>query len=134
MEKNAKARLPAEYDTLNMPDETSNYVPKLQAIKNIIANPRKFGITLPEVSNTPYFTTVKKDRDIAIEVAAKLAEMTVEEFNSMNSSFNRPIMLAEHKPTLLLPTNRVDIFTDTLKSYQGRLRSWDTYKSKKGES
>src|SRR3546814_16725541 len=60
--------------------------------------------------------------------------MTVEEFKSLNASFNRPIMLAEHKPTLLLPTNRVDIFNANLKAYQGRLSSWDTYKSKKGES
>ena len=36
-----------------MPDETRNYVPKLQAIKNIIANPQKYGIVLPESSNTP---------------------------------------------------------------------------------
>ncbi len=135
MEKNAKAGQAADYAALNMPDETRNYVPKLQAIKNIIANPRKFGITLPEVSNTPYFTTVqKRDIDIDIEVAAKLAEMSVEEFKSLNASFNRPIILAEHKPTLLLPTNRVDIFNANLQAYQGRLSSWDTYRSKKGES
>src|SRR3546814_5920991 len=60
--------------------------------------------------------------------------MTVEEFKSLNASFNRPIMLAEHKPTLLLPTNRVDIFNSNLQAYQGRLSSWDTYRSKKGES
>ncbi|MFW7341657.1 transglycosylase SLT domain-containing protein [Pollutimonas sp. H1-120] len=135
MEKNTKAGQAADYASLNMPDETRNYVPKLQAIKNIIANPKKFGITLPEVSNTPYFTTVqKRDFDIDIEVAAKLAEMSVEEFKSLNASFNRPIILAEHKPTLLLPTNRVDIFNANLQAYQGRLSSWDTYRSKKGES
>ncbi|UYO94325.1 transglycosylase SLT domain-containing protein [Pollutimonas sp. M17] len=135
MEKNAKVGQPADYAALNMPDETRNYVPKLQAIKNIIANPKKFGITLPEVSNTPYFTTVqKRDIDIDIEVAAKLAEMSVEEFKLLNASFNRPIILGEHKPTLLLPTNRVDIFNANLQAYQGRLSSWDTYRSKKGES
>jgi membrane-bound lytic murein transglycosylase D len=135
MEKNAKTGLDADYAALNMPDETRNYVPKLQAIKNIIANPKKFGITLPEVSNTPYFTTVqKRDIDIDIEVAAKLAEMSVEEFKLLNASFNRPIILGEHKPTLLLPTNRVDIFNANLQAYQGRLSSWDTYKSKPGES
>jgi hypothetical protein len=26
-----------------MPNETRNYVPKLQAVKNIIANPQQFG-------------------------------------------------------------------------------------------
>ncbi|MDS1140432.1 transglycosylase SLT domain-containing protein [Pusillimonas sp. SM2304] len=134
MEKNVKAGGVADYASINMPDETRNYVPKLQAIKNIIADPERFGITLPPVSNTPYFTTVQKKQDIDIEVAARLAEMPVEEFKALNASFNRPIILAEHDATLLLPTNRVDIFNANLEAYQGRLSSWDTYKSKKGES
>ncbi|NGM89071.1 transglycosylase SLT domain-containing protein [Parapusillimonas sp. SGNA-6] len=134
MEKNASAGIPADYVSIRMPDETRNYVPKLQAIKNIIANPKKYGITLPDVSNTPYFTTVQKSTDMDIEVAAKLAEMSVEEFKLLNASYNRPIILAEHNPVLLLPTNRVDIFNANLEAYKGRLSSWQTYRSKKGES
>ncbi|SHI33186.1 transglycosylase SLT domain-containing protein [Pollutimonas bauzanensis] len=136
MEKNASAGVPADYASINMPEETRNYVPKLQAIKNIITNPRKYGITLPEVSNTPYFTTVQKapNTDIEVEVAAKLAEMPLDEFKSLNASFNRPIILAEHQTALLLPTNRVDIFNANLEAYKGRLSSWQTYKSKPGES
>src|SRR5690606_15661348 len=79
MEKKAQAGLATDYRSIDMPEETRNYVPKLQAIKNIIANPAKFGITLPEVTNTPYFTTVRKEQDIDIEVAAQLAEMPLEE-------------------------------------------------------
>lgn len=134
MEKNASAGIPADYASLKMPDETRNYVPKLQAIKNIIANPKKYGITLPEVSNAPYFTKVHKTDDIDIEVAAKLAEMPLDEFKSLNASFNRPIILAEHQTALLLPTNRVDIFNANLEAYKGKLSSWKTYKSKSGES
>ncbi|NYT63401.1 transglycosylase SLT domain-containing protein [Alcaligenaceae bacterium] len=134
LEKNTNAGMPADYASIKMPDETRNYVPKLQAIKNIIANPKKYGITLPEVSNTPYFTTVQKTDDIDIEVAARLAEISVEEFKALNASFNRPIILAEHQPALLLPTNRVDIFKANLEAYKGKLSSWQTYKSTPGES
>ncbi|MCC2597004.1 transglycosylase SLT domain-containing protein [Pusillimonas sp. MFBS29] len=134
MEKNASTGMLTDYASINMPAETRNYVPKLQAIKNIIAAPDKFGITLPPVSNTPYFTAVKKKKDIDIEVAAQLAEMPLEEFKALNASFNRPVILAEHNPTLLLPTDRVDIFNTNLQAYKGELSSWDTYKSKKGES
>ena len=134
MEKSAAKDQPADYLSLNMPAETRNYVPKLQAIKNIIANPEKYGITLPSISNTPYFTAVRKSRDIDITVAAQLAEMSVEEFKSLNASYNRPIILGEHNPTLLLPTNRVDIFNANLEAYRGNLSSWKTYKAKIGES
>ncbi|MEO6960260.1 MAG: LysM peptidoglycan-binding domain-containing protein, partial [Burkholderiaceae bacterium] len=134
MDRNTSNETLPNYSSINMPAETRNYVPKLQAIKNIIANPRKYGITLPEISNKPYFTTVQKSRDMDIAVAARLAEMSVEDFKSLNASFNRPIMLGEHNPTLLLPTNRVDIFNANLEAYKGRLSSWDTYKAKIGES
>lgn len=134
MDKNATNGQPSDYASIKMPGETRNYVPKLQAIKNIIANPQKYGITLPNVSNTPYFATVKKSRDMDIAVAAKLAEMSVDDFKSLNASFNRPIMLGEHNAPLLLPTNRVDIFNANLEAYRGRLSSWQTYKAKSGES
>ncbi len=134
MEKNAAAGIPTDYGSLTMPEETRNYVPKLQAIKNIITAPRTYGLTLPAVSNTPYFTTIQKTRDIDVAVAARLAEMTVEEFTALNASYNRPVILAEHKPTLILPTDRLPIFQANLAAYEGKLSSWSTYKSKKGES
>lgn len=134
IEKNTNAGLLTDYLSLTMPKETRNYVPKLQAIKNIIADPKKYGLTLPTVSNTPYFTTVKKNEHIDIDVAAQLAEMTVEEFKELNASHNQAMIHAESTTELLLPTNKVDIFNANLVAYKGQLSSWNTYQSKNGES
>lgn len=134
MAKNADAGMPTDYLSLKMPDETRNYVPKLQAIKNIIADPVKYGLTLPDVSNTPYFTAVRKHRNIDVEVAARLAEMPVDEFKALNASHNQPVMLAENKPTLLLPADRVDIFNANLREYKGKLSAWKVHKRKNGET
>jgi len=132
--KNADAGLGLDYLSLKMPDETRNYVPKLQAIKNIIAEPAKYGMTLPAVSNTPYFTTVRKHRNIDIDVAARLAEMPVEDFKALNASHNQPVILAERQPTLLLPADRVDIFNANLKEYRGKLSAWKVHKRQKGDT
>src|SRR5690606_17333918 len=43
IKKNQEAGLPTDYLSLSMPDETRNYVPKLQAIKNIVAQPQRYG-------------------------------------------------------------------------------------------
>lgn len=134
MERNADAGLPTDYASLKLPDETRNYIPKLQAIKNIISNPRKFGISLPAVRNTPYFTTVKKTRNIDIEVAAQLAEMSVEEFRSLNAAFNQPVIVADQNPVVHIPTDKVARFQANLAKYQGPLASWESYKPRKGES
>ena len=73
--KNRAAGLPTDFNSLSplMPVETRNYVPKLQAVKNIIAMPARYGITLPPVDNQPYFVTIGQTRDIDIKVAAHLA-------------------------------------------------------------
>jgi membrane-bound lytic murein transglycosylase D len=134
MDRNADAGQATDYASLKLPEETRNYVPKLQAIKNIISNPRKYGITLPAVRNTPYFTTVKKTQNIDIEVAAQLAEMSVDEFRSLNAAFNRPVIVADHNPVLLIPTDKLARFQANLANYDGPLTSWETYRPRKGES
>ena len=133
-ERNMNEGLAADYVSLRMPDETRNYVPKLQAIKNIIADPERYGLALPEVANIPYFVTIQKTRNVDVAVAAQLAEMPEEDFKVLNASHTQAVILAEYNPVLLLPADKVDIFNANLEAYQGRLSSWNTYKSKKGES
>jgi membrane-bound lytic murein transglycosylase D len=132
--KNEAAGLPTDYLSLTMPDETRNYVPKLQAIKNIVANPAKYAVVLPPVSNTPYFAAVQKNQDMDVEIAAKLAEMPLDEFKALNPSFNRPIIRGEHAPALLLPADRVAIFNANIDAYKGNLSTWKVYKARRGES
>ncbi len=134
MAKNAAQNLATDYLSLTMPDETRNYVPKLQAIKNIVANPAKYAVALPPVDNTPYFATVKKNRDIDIELAARLAEMPLDEFRALNPSFNRPIILGRHEPTLILPRDKLERFNANLVAYKGELATWKVYEAKRGES
>lgn len=132
--KNVAAGKPADYRYLKMPAETANYVPKLQAIKNIIANPEKYAVVLPIVSNDPYFVTISKDRDIDLAVAAKLAEMSIEEFSELNPSFNQGVIMADLKPEIILPLDKAPIYLANLAAYEGDLTSWKKYPARQGES
>jgi len=134
MDRNAANSEPTDYLSLDMPDETRNYVPKLQAIKNIVADPQKYAVVLPPVDNAPYFATVTKSRDIDVELAARLAEIPLDEFKALNPSFNRPIILGQHQPTLILPLDRIEVFNANLQAYKGELASWKVYQAKRGES
>src|SRR5690606_34042825 len=80
IERNAGQGLRTDYVALSMPGETRNHVPKLQAIKNIIAAHEKYGIELPKVHNEPYFTTVIEPPSLDLATAAQLAEMPLDEF------------------------------------------------------
>ena len=125
--RNQAAGLPTDYESLRMPNETRNYVPKLQAVKNIVANPQMFGLTLPSIPNHPYFVTVTTSHDIDVDVAAKLANMTTDEFRALNPSFKKPVILGATQPQILLPFDNASAFERNLKAYDGQLSSWTTY-------
>jgi membrane-bound lytic murein transglycosylase D len=125
--KNARAGLPTSYADLNMPMETRFYVPKLQAVKNIVSSPAQFSSKLPLIENHPYFQSVTIRRDIDVALAAKLAEVGVEDFKALNPSLNRPVILAAGTPQILLPWDNAEVFQSNLESYSGRLASWTAW-------
>ena len=132
--KNKAARLPTDYSHLKMPAETRHYIPKLQALKNIIRDPKPFGIDLEPIANQPYFATFDQKRDIDVQLAAKLAEMPIEEFVALNPAFSRPIIRAADTPRIVLPADKVDVFHANLEKHQKALVSWKTYQPKKGDT
>jgi membrane-bound lytic murein transglycosylase D len=123
--RNQAKGLPTGYEDLRMPNETRNYVPKLQAVKNIIARPQAYGLALPSIPNHPYFVTVTTARDIDVNIAAKLAHMSLDEFRSLNPSFAKPVILGSTQ--ILLPFENAENFENTLKTYPGSLSTWTTY-------
>ena len=132
--RNAANGRGTDYLSLRMPDETRNYVPKLQAIENIIANPGKYGIVLPAIPDQPYFEEVAKTEDIDVSTIVKLANISMEEYKALNPASNRQVLLAQHKPRVLLPKNKVAQYKKNLKSYKGPLSQWSGYTPSAGES
>ncbi|MDD5404954.1 MAG: LysM peptidoglycan-binding domain-containing protein [Sulfuricella sp.] len=126
---------PADYLSLHMPPETRNYVPKLIAVKNIISNPAAYGLTLNSIPNSPYFATVKLKQHMDVALAARLAEVPLDEFVALNPAYNKPLVAGTGtgKPTLLLPVDKANNFSLNLENYDRPLSSWQTYTPRHGE-
>jgi membrane-bound lytic murein transglycosylase D len=134
IERNRKNGLPTDYQSLNLPAETKNYVPKLQAVKNIITNPGQYGLDLQPIANQPYFTKVAAPKQIDVNLAAKLAGVSLDEFSSLNPEYNRPVLTStEDSHEILLPMGADETFTTNLAAYDKPLVSWQTYNAKRGE-
>ena len=78
IDRNLKKGLPTDYASLPLPEETKNYVPKLQAIKNIMRQPENYGLNIDTIPNRPYFTRVTAPEQIDAKLAASLAEISYE--------------------------------------------------------
>ena len=134
IDRNRRQGLPTDYQSLRLPEETRNYVPKLQAIKNIVTDPEKFGLNIGSIPNRPYFARVTTPKQIDSKLAAQLAEISYDEFISLNPSYNRPVITSQGEKTqLLLPVWAAERFADNLANYDKPLTSWQTYNAKRGE-
>ena len=127
VDRNRRAGLGTLYTDLRLPDETRNYVPKLQAVKNIIARPAAFGLQLPPLENHPFFLSVPIERDIDVELAARLAGMPVADFQALNPQMNKPVILAAGTPLVLLPYDNASLFLRNLGEHRGALASWTAW-------
>jgi membrane-bound lytic murein transglycosylase D len=116
MERSRARGKPATYEMLTLPEETRLYVPKLQALRKIIANPEVFGITLDDVPNEPYFVAVENTRSLDLRTAAKLAEMPLTEFVALNPAFNGGIISSSDTGLILLPVDKVEVFKQNVQS------------------
>jgi len=130
IKRNQAAGKPTDFESLAdiMPAETRNYVPKLQAVKNIVANPQQFGLSLPAIDNKPYFTAVDKTSDIDLTVAAHLAELSVDEFKALNPQFKRPVITGDEQTKILLPKENAEKFHLNLAQWTKELSTWTTHK------
>ena len=127
--KNRAAGLGEGYLDLRMPNETRHYVPKLQAIKNIVRDPARFGGQLPHIDNHPFFASVAIKHDMDVAVAARLAEISVEDFRAINPSQRKPVIFAASTPTILLPWENVATFEENLRNTPvSALASWTAWR------
>ncbi len=133
--KNQAQGLPTGYDDLRMPAETKNYVPRLQAIKNILRDPQLVAqMNLPVIPNRPYFESVALyGKHIDLDTVAKLANISVDEVKALNPEHSRPVMKVD---TINLPKDRVPQFKSNLNAHQESdkpLSRWGSYTVQPGE-
>jgi membrane-bound lytic murein transglycosylase D len=132
--RNKAKGLPADYESLAMPPETRNYLPKLQAVKNIVRDPEKYGLALADIPDAPFFAVVKTSRKMDTKRAAELAEMSLEDFLALNPQHNRPVILGADEQSILLPIDNAEIFAAKLELTDQPLVSWQAYRLKANET
>ena len=131
---NQKRGKPTDYLSLKMPAETRGYVPKLQAVKNIVSDPERYDLALADIPDAPYFTVVRTTRKMDVKAAAELAEMPLDEFLSLNPQHNRPVIAGADEATLLLPYDKAELFAAKLELTNQPMVTWQAYKLKASET
>lgn len=132
---NKKRGKPTDFFSLRLPRETRGYVPKLLALKRLVANSEDHGITIASIANQPYFERVEVGSQIDLALVAELAEMDIDELYKLNPAFNRWATDPAGPHHVLLPVERVESFVDALEKLPADQRvRWVRHKIKSGEA
>jgi len=135
IKRNKKAGKATDFWSLDLPKETSAYVPKLLAVAHLVAQPEKYKISLSPIDNSPFLTVVDLGSQIDLAVAAKLAEMTTDEMYQLNPGFNRWATRPEGPHNLVVPLEKAALFQQALADLPVNERvQWTRHKIKSGES
>lgn len=134
---NRRRGKPDDYVHLRMPRETRHYVPKLIALKNIVARAEALSVPLAYLPDKPYFVTIDKLRPMDLELAAEFAQMSIDEFVALNPAHHRPVISASRNHSIVLPADRLEGFVEAMKAHEaagGVFASWQPYTLQKGDT
>lgn len=133
--KARQAGRPTDFWHLDLPGETDQYVPRLLALAEIIADPGRFGLALPSLDDRPFFEQVATGGQIDLKIAADLADVPIEEVLLLNPGFNRSSTHPKGPHRLLLPVRRADGFRNALAKLapEQRLR-WEHHLVRQGDT
>ncbi|HET9107262.1 MAG TPA: LysM peptidoglycan-binding domain-containing protein [Steroidobacteraceae bacterium] len=105
---------PIDFWHLRLPLETEAYVPKLLAMKRLVADPARYGLDFSPIPNQPYFVKVPTDGQINLQVAAQIAGITAKEVYDLNPAFHRWATDPTGPFYLLLPVTAAPVFEQNL--------------------
>ncbi len=132
--KNLELALDTSFWSLDLPEETKAYVPKLLAIAKLFAHAEKYNLPLQHIPNEPFFKAVNIDSQLDLSKAAELAGMPLDEFFNLNPAFNHAITAPEGSYRLLVKADNAASFKRKLaKLPKNELIKWEEHKIKKGE-
>jgi membrane-bound lytic murein transglycosylase D len=107
---------PTDFWHLNLPAETRAYVPKLLAMKRLMAEPERYGLEFAPIPNMPYFAVIDTDSQIDLKIAAQLAGTSYEDLVALNPGYNRWATDPAGPARMLVPIDNADAYEAALKT------------------
>jgi membrane-bound lytic murein transglycosylase D len=118
LDRNRALGLPTDFWHLTLPAETRAYVPRLLAMKRLMAEPERYGMQFAPMPNEPYFAVIDTGSQIDMKIAAKLAGTSHDEIVALNPGFNRWATDPEGPHRMLVPIDTADAFEAALKTLE----------------
>lgn len=107
IERAAARGEPTDYWSLDLPEETKAYVPRLIALSRLFHDPHVYGLTPHKIEDAPFLARIELDRPLDLSKVANAMDMSVDELYRLNPGFKRGVNgNGEETIALLLPQDK----------------------------
>ncbi len=135
IKQNIQSGKPTDYKNLKLPKQTLEYVPKFMAIREIIINAKKYGITLPNFPNKPVLGSIELDGQVEILAFSEFANLKPEFVYKLNAGYTKWASPPGKKTTFNIPIELVrELNLKKDKFIQDNQINWVTHKVSSGDS
>ena len=134
IKKNRQRNLPTSYAYLQLRRETAEYVPRLLALRNILAQPERFGIQLKPLKNEPSLAVVDLKAQTDISVAASFSSLSQKQLHFLNLGYKRGVTPPNGPHTLVVPIDEAKALSQKIAALSPTQRMrWAHHRVKSGE-
>ncbi len=135
VKRNAAQGQRTDFWHLDLPLETETYVPRLLALRSLIATPLAYGLRLPTISDELPIAVVEIRSQIDLALAAQLAGLSVADLYQLNPGYNRWATAPDGPHRLVLPVDRVGRFKQGLAAIPSEERvHWRRHRVVRGDT
>lgn len=134
-EANEAKGLDTDFWSLNLPGHTREYVPKVIALAQIVADPDRFGVDIPSVDNAPAFEVADTGKPMEMAQAAKLAGVNIDTLRALNPGQLGKSFAPDQSGEILVPVGTRNRFEHNIaRLTPEELVQWQTYRIKNGDN
>ncbi|WP_085300056.1 LysM peptidoglycan-binding domain-containing protein [Cognaticolwellia mytili] len=133
--KNKRGNKPYDFWSLDLPRETTAYVPKLLAIIDILQRADEFNYVFTPIKNSPAVTAISLESQLDITLAAEWTNIEAKELVRLNPGLNRGVTPPDDRYKLLVPVASATKLqnklastkrTEWLRRHEYKVKSGDT--------
>jgi len=133
--RNRRRGRPTDFWHLRLPRETRTYVPRLLAVAAVVREPARHGVRLVPIPDEPHLAVVPTGGQIDLALAARLADMALEDLYRYNPGLNRWATDPRGPHRLVLPRDRAAAFEARLAEIPPHARvRWTRHRVRRGET
>lgn len=125
IQRNQARGLPTDFWSLDLPQETRSYVPRLLAVAKLFSDSDQYGISLRPIPNQALYKTVKMNQQVDLALAANAADIPLNKLMELNPGFKRQHTDLDGSYRLFIPAHKKIV--DFKEELARQIASQETY-------